>query len=571
MLALLTVLAVALLVRAHAVTQARNIARDGTVYLTMAHEMTLQSPGQLLPHFHYHPGYPAVVAMVASAVGAEWPLGWVAVGQWVSVAMSLLALAMLYVFACFCFDRKIAMVTTLLVAISGPITEVSSDCLSDASAAAMAMTAIVLALVAGRRITGGSAASACDLAASAGAEAGAHSGSGTAASIALSACAGLAGGVAYLFRPEALLAVAAAAVVLLVMKVSSRRQRLIRAACLMIIPLAAAACVLPYATAVGELTPKKNVDDFALAAPVAGPALASVGVAQATPSARLLKAMRRTLDRARAAMGTPLTVLVVTCWATWLGTHLLRLRFPPGVVFGLRAAPLAAMALVVGAIFALLTALEANHPRYISARHALLAVLLMSPCAGAGFMILVGWMQNLAGRLEPILTRAVFHGSGLRQKVSAAMLLTFRRRPGAATAILLVVVLASMAPVALPVPHHDKGCYRQAGLEIASQFGRGHNVLASDGWAPFYAGSPWRELSVSARRLTVEDLASVEKLLSVRTAAGESFDFLVIPERLLNDAPQPGIAGQIQSHPRLRRVGVWQSEDHRALAYQIVP
>ena len=75
------VLLAAMIVRANAGRVAPIIARDGTVYLEMARVLGQGDISTVCHKFKYPPGFPAMVAVGARAVGAQWPDGWIRVGR----------------------------------------------------------------------------------------------------------------------------------------------------------------------------------------------------------------------------------------------------------------------------------------------------------------------------------------------------------------------------------------------------------------------------------------------------------------------------------------------------------
>lgn len=512
--ALAMVLLLALAVRVHVARSADLIARDGTVYLHMARELCELPAGEVARRYHYHPGYPAAIAAAARLTGASWPDGWIAAAQAVSVFMGIVALASVYFIAAAVFDRRIALVTVLLLGLGGAFVEISSDVISDAQAVGLAMLSVALALGARRRLR-----------------------EGRRSAILLAGGAGLAAGAGYLTRPEELLAAGVAVVLLLAVGGLSRRGRKIQLAAIVLLAAVTFACVVPYAVAIGSLTQKKGVSDFVLAAQ-GGLPLAAV-----TIPIELLSALRKTLDRGREAMSTGVGALAAVCWATWVGRYVLRLRLPKSVL--VRPTRVGAFVMFAPAVVMvpLLTALEyrlaPGASSYISTRHALMLAMFLAPCGGAGLMILVAWTVRIGERLG------------------------IKPRPALAFGVWLAGFAAVMAVWAFPVLHEGKACHRVAGAEIRKQSGPGHFILASAGWAPFYAGAPSEQFTCRTKmsfQLTPRDTGSVGKLLARCAGDGQRrYSFLVLDSRLTAKADNPQLISQLRKHPRFRRIATFSS------------
>jgi len=469
-LALVVILALGFAVRVEVLRRAENIARDGTVYLTMARQLGRAPAGNVLRSYPYHPGYPAAVSFLAGAIDADWPFGWIAVGRGVSVAMGLVALLALYFIAKAAFNRTIALITVALFGVSEALVRVSCDVISDSMAVAMAMLAVALGLGAAAALR-----------------------RERFRAIPLAAAAGLAGGIGYLTRPEELLAAIIAAALLLVPLRMNRRARTIQLASLAALAAAVLICVVPYAMTIGCLTQKKTLSDFVLLGSQ-GPALATVSW-----SRQAVGAVRRTLDRGQAAVGIPITVLAIVAWTTWGGRYIFRVPLPrPVLITPTRRGAFAMFAASV-VMVPLLVGLELNRgPGYLSSRHALMPAMLLAPAAGAGVLILAQWSLLLAGRLK------------------------MRRLPNLAVGLWLLAAMTGSAVKATPTLHRDKGSYRRAGVELTRRFGRGNYVLSCDSRTAFFAGAPAEQFQNHAEmpyQLKAEDLASVDALLA-RARAG---------------------------------------------------
>ncbi|MCK4601067.1 MAG: glycosyltransferase family 39 protein [Phycisphaerae bacterium] len=499
-------LLVALLVRLYVVNHAENIARDGTVYLHMARQLAKESPREVVQQFDYHPGFPAAVAAVAGLSKADWPDGWIRSARAVSLATSLLALACLYFIAAAVFDRTIAFITVLLFGVSRAFTEFSCDVVSEPIAVAFVMLAVALGLWAGRKLKRESF-----------------------WAVALAASAGLAAGLGYLTRPEHLLAAVIAAALLLRRRLS-RRGRAIQLASISALIAATLLCVLPYAIAIDGLTNKKHLGDFVLSG------LGGWTLAAASWPIELLSALRVTLDRGRVAMGNVVGVLAVVCWATWIGRYVFRLRLPSKVVIKPAGDGLVAMFSATAVMILVLTALEFNRgPGYLSSRHALMPVMLLSPAAGAGLVILARWTLILADRLK------------------------LKRLPRLAVGGWLVAILAIAMIRALPTLHETKACYRQAGQALREKFGGGNYVLSDNNWVKFFADAPAGQFTrgtKSAYILKPQDLATPETLLArADTVSRAKPQFIAITTDIIARCPNEQIISQLFTDERFESIG----------------
>lgn len=526
----MVVLLAALMVRFHAATRAPNIARDGAIYLQIAHLLGQGDCRTAICSFHYHPGYPAMIAAVAKLTGASWPEGWIQVGRGVSTAMGLLALVMLYLFARRAFDPACALVAILFFGLAEPFTEVSSDVLSDAPAVALAMCAIVLGFRARETVV-----------------------RGRWTGVAWAAFAGLAAGLGYLCRPEALLSAGLVGLLLIVRGLPVRARGL-QIACLLALAACTLACVLPYAMSIGGLTQKKSFSDFTWAG--GGSAM----LAQASWAADLPRAFGRTLDRARSIMGTPMFVLAAVCWLTWTAQYLLRLPLPDRLRKTVPAPAGLVMAVGTGVIVVLLTAMEMKTPGYISSRHALLAVFLLAPCAGAGFFLLIEYtrmgLERLAAR-NAVPFKAWFDTRSLARRLAG--------HPEFALWFWLAVFLVAVGVNALDIPHKDKGCYRRIGQEVRRLFGPGQRVLAPDSWPLLFADAPVEQFTITAARMEGRDMASPDALY--RRATDGGFRLVVLSSRMMDFIHNHAIADQVLRDKRFCLLATRESLDQAWLFY----
>ncbi|HHH76679.1 MAG TPA: hypothetical protein ENL03_06615, partial [Phycisphaerae bacterium] len=132
------VLAVVAATRITGIARADNIARDGTIYLTMAQEMFVAKPVETFNSYDYHPGYSIVIAGLARITGASWPDGWILVAQCISASMSILTLLGVYYITKTLFSQKTALLSVMVFGLSMEFTKISCDVLSDSMSVAMA-------------------------------------------------------------------------------------------------------------------------------------------------------------------------------------------------------------------------------------------------------------------------------------------------------------------------------------------------------------------------------------------------------------------------------------------------
>ncbi len=527
-LAVLATLIIALGVRIYTIQHTDNIARDGTVYLHMARQLAHQPLVKVLRSYHYHPGYPGVVAGVATILKASWPDGWVAVGQWVSLISGMVALTCLYLISRAAMGHRCALITILLFALGGSFVRISSDVISDTQAVAFALLAVTAGLGARKLLSAESA-----------------------WAIPAAGAAGLCAALGYLTRPEHLLGAAIAAALLMRVGALTRRGRIIQLSAAGALAVWALAIVLPYAIAIGDLTQKKSLSDFVTAgggswflATLCGP----VGLAEA---------IRRVLDRTREAMGTVVFVMGAVCWITWLGKYVLRLRLPPAIIIKPTRGGAVAMFAATVVMFPLLVALEFNRgddaSRYISTRHALMHAMLLVPAAGAGVMILAEWTVIIGRRLK------------------------LKARPQLSLAVWVLIAAGAVRGMSRCVLHKGKEPYRQAGKELRERFGPGHYILGPDIRFAFFAGAPEEQFAsavVMPPSLRAQDTASAENLLSKAFTEidGRRYSFLGVTSRPPDQGANVELIGQLLANKRLEEIGQYPIGRAKKLwVFRIIP
>lgn len=504
------VLVLALLVRVEMISRAEAVASDSGTYIAMARELHLAPTGEVLRAYDYHPGYAAMTAALGRLSAAETPEQWIRAGRAVSLTMGMVALVCFYAVARAAFNHAVALLALLTVCLSPRLSELSCDPLSDTPALAFALAAVAVGIYAGRRGR-----------------------DGFWRAIPAAGAAGVAAGVGYLFRPEALLSGGIAAVLLIPAVRLKRRPRKVSLLSLAALVLAVVACAAPYAATIGGFTQKKTLEDFVGLVPAAGPVLASVTAGTGIPVA-----LWQVLDRGRAAMGNTVFALSLVCWVTWLVRYGFRVRLPEGIVYRPKRDVAMVMVVAVGVMIPLLTALEvqrADGGRYVSSRHMLLSATLLAPAAGAGLLTLAGWAMVLTRRL------------GAKARPQLTLLLCI----GAA-------VVASAAETNF-IPHAGKAPLRVAGGAVRFTLGDGTRGLVTQGRAAMYAGSPpvqFRPETAGRFRIRTQDLASPQALLKRAEHAGD-ISYVVIDTRFLDTSGRGEIIAELREHDRFHQLGVF--------------
>ena len=474
------------------------IARDGITYVKMASELSAESFSA--GEYDYHPGYPAAM------VGVHWLLRsaglagdnemWELSGQYVSLAASLMTLVGVWAFAGMTFNWRIAWVSALLFGVGRKFAALGADVLSDSLAVCLQMWVVVIALVSLKLLERKSY---WVLAAAAGV--------------------GLCGGLGYLVRPEALLAVGLACI--LWGWTGFRRQVSWRLA-LASVAIAVAvtlACSLPYMIAIGGLTGKKSLSDF-----VAAPLVKEFAVATASMiSAAEFIAPRQLINQLFEAMH-PATATLACVWLCAWGFRRTRLikwaQLSPLAPHRAGAFMMLAVPAVMGG---LLMAMYVN-VRYLDFRHVLFSAALLSALAGPGALVLVGLGKNLFDRI----------GLRLPQNI---ILVAF-----------VSVVAVAMAVHSLEPLHAGKAYFREAGEFVAASMDDGAEdfLLTDSSWVLYYSRA--RGEVISASDLAADALIDIiRKSPATHLALGDRNIRKAMGEAPLNlDAREFAAIGKIQ-------------------------
>lgn len=222
-------------IRAWQITHTEVASRDSISYIRIAWQLEHGPWLQVLPSSPQHPGYPLAVFAMSLPLRRffpdDLPYAWQISAQLVSALASVLLLIPMYYFGREVFDRRITFWSCLLFQCLPASGKIMSDGLSDPLFLLFACSALWLASVALRRHAWW-----------------------------LFALTGLAGGLAYLTRPEGALIIAAAGLVLLGMQFTQRWRQPWRKVLLQgsTLSLATLAVTLPYMFVIGGLTVKNT-------------------------------------------------------------------------------------------------------------------------------------------------------------------------------------------------------------------------------------------------------------------------------------------------------------------------
>lgn len=440
---LLGILVLCLGVRVWICARSEIITTDGVHFIKLARAFQSQPSELAWPH-REHPGYPVAIAalhrvLVALGIG-QGVEGWELAGRAVSLLAALAATVALWRFAWLALGPAVAACTVLLTSVSRKWAILGSDVVSDAPAVCLELWTVVLALETLRRLGGRNR---------------------WAPAIALAT--GLCGALAYLFRPEGLVAPLVAACTWVVFAVRWRPIRLRTAGCVAAM-LAGLACgVVPYTLITGRITTAIKVQDYVargLGESAQGPMTACL--AAATPGQ--LGTFRTLVNAFFEAQQPALATLTCLCALVWLAQTL---RGPKARQFiPLPQAGGGMMMAGVLVAFLLMLTVYYRATGLLSYRYLIFPALLLSPMAGS-LVVQLGRLA-LAPRLSipPFLRRA------------SVWILA-----GAMTAAIGAHALGNL-------PHKGKYCYRDAGRFLAADW-RGDDVLLADkSWVPHYAQAP---------------------------------------------------------------------------------
>jgi len=428
------------------------IARDGMVYTAMAQQWT-SHPMQVIRQYDHHAGYPvAIVGMhrlLAVAGLADRPDAWDLAGGLVSLAASAAALVGLWWWAVKAYDRRVAIAAVLLAGVGRKWAALGAEVLSDALAIAFQVWSLVLVHSMLQRLS-----------------------SRRRSAVLLAAGAGLCGGLGYLVRPESLLIPAVGVVAAAGFQIRRRLRWRLSLASIAALAGAAAIVALPYMIAIGGLSKKKDllelIEDVVFSCTQAMP-MASVAAASLSDWFA-----QKYINQIFEAMH-PAVAFVVVAWA--VAAVWQRIRPTPALEQAKLPSSTAGWLMVLYAVpmMFILLGLRRAHS-YLSHRHVMMTALLLTPLGGQGLFVLAGLVRWLAWRG--------------RQRVPSL---------SAVAAVLTAVFAAGILAhnLAYP-PHHGKGVYRRAALDLARQTPADAVVMADSKWVPYYVAQvdPQRQVVV---------------------------------------------------------------------------
>lgn len=387
---LAVVLVLAVLPRAWAVWHTEVIQRDGVTFIRYARLLTTD-PSAAVAQFDQHVGYPWLLKTVHAAVAVrlaepDGVEGWELSGQLVSLVAGVLATLGVWAWAGLAIDWRVAWVGAGMFAVGRKWAMLGADVMSDATALALWVWAVVGAVWLAKRQ------SACG---------------GTGARLAMWRAGLLAGGVgalagaAYLVRPEGLGALVVAWVVWTWGWMRGGAGLGVGGlgrwgGMLVVSGVAAAAVAGPYMAAIGGLTKKKAVGELipvSLSVP-AEPALLAMG-GPARDFATPLAVVAQTVEAIH-----PVVFGWVGVWAVLLAVHvsiprswrLAFLRWPRG--------PGAVAVWTTVVLYAVVAARLHLTAGYLDWRHCMALAFALVPLAGAGLLAVVDFFAVLASPLR---------------------------------------------------------------------------------------------------------------------------------------------------------------------------
>lgn len=464
---------VALTATLHAVSIARSLlpAQDGLKFIRIAHQFQIDPWPDVVRGTDQHPLYPALIAavepIVAGFVG-HGPDSWRIAAQLVAAIASVAILFPLFGLTRQLFDERIARIAVVIYALLPIPAEVGHDTLSDS----LGLLAIVLSLRLGAMaIASGNWRHAL--------------------------AAGLAGGIGYLARPEAILAPLAVCLAWAVMHARGLRLRpLLTSPVAPTLGLSALVLVGGYALVKGQVSEKLALRHGAALGPQA---------IMARPVPQLLP---RGLDDRRwdftakeegdrTPVRSPMKALRLVavewwdelCWgfAIMVFWGLVRGRFILGLCRDREAATAGrAERLVLGVFAAIfLTALVRHSSTlgYVSGRHTLPLVAIAVPWAAAGTFVC---LRGLALKLPWSLHTARAVGI-LATALVVTTLVAYQLRPS----------------------HPTRRGHWAAGQWLAKHLNSDEAVLDTRGWARFLSQSPGYDYWHVRQALTDSHLAYV--------------------------------------------------------------
>ncbi len=466
---LLVVLVVCLGIRVWLIGHSDVIARDGTVYVHMAREISEaldsgQPISEVLTGYDYHPGYPALMVTVHRLwpnMGDSDRASWERAGQAISFVAALGAMVAIWALGGLIFNWRVAWIGALLFGVGRNWAELGADVLSDTLAICLGTWAFVCVIRAGAQL---------------------HRRSNRAIWPAIGV--GLLGGIGYLVRPEtALVAIVAVAfyVFLVCRKAAPWRLALW---CVLAVVTSALCVGVPYAMTIGSLTLKKPWVVLLLAGALIVGAIALFGLGRlllrrlsvrvlavggacaavvALVATRLLAGSARwgqllagpdeLIDESFEALHPAVAAMACVWFGVYLTQNVGRVALPSSLLLPVRRrAAFPIWAMQIGFV-GLLLSLYYSYG-YISQRHLMLCAAILAPFAGAGVAALAEAIRLVGDR----------HGRKIPVIVPTG---------GIILAVVIPVTIHSLQPL-----HEGWGPYRQAGEYVGRHAGPDSIALA---------------------------------------------------------------------------------------------
>ncbi|HEY7157304.1 MAG TPA: glycosyltransferase family 39 protein [Gemmataceae bacterium] len=470
-LALLFLLAAGL--RAWQIAHTEVASRDSISYIRIAWQLEHGSWREVLPHSPQHPGYPLTVLgmslPVRHFIPDDLPRAWQFSAQLASALASVLLVVPMFYLGRELFDRRAAFWACVLFQCLPSSGKVMSDGLSDTLFLLFACAGLWLACIALRRGSWG-----------------------------CFALTGLAGGLAYLTRPEGTLIVGITGLVLLAMQFSRRWRRSWRSVLANGVALSAAALAVmtPYMVLIGGLTVKNTPNllleqqrpdadwEGRLRPQARGRADSSTLLAiWWHPNKAQLKMIQNIKDPAELAKFKPPRRYLWALYALYVELskgffYLLWLPALLGLWWSRHRFPRTPGAWVMALVCVLLCALlyrMAEKMGYLSDRHLLLVVLCGVYPAAVGAIRLGEKLALGAARLRPAL-------AGSRWTDGRSWSLS----------LLLLLTLVPL-PRTLDRLHGERAGFRSVGRWMAENTCAGNFIEDPYCWTSYYAGRVFLE------------------------------------------------------------------------------
>jgi hypothetical protein len=510
--ALLGILILCVTVRIWLITHTEVIARDGTRYISMARDFPADPKGVIRGE-DYHIGYPLAALGIQRCLRfAKYPDSidtWDMAGQVTSLLASLAALCAIWLFAGLTFNWTIAGITSLLFGLTRKWSALGSDVISDALSVCLQMWGVVLAILVLRYIQRKSR-----------------------WALVLAVGVGLCGGLGYLVRPEALLVPGLAGFLWLVCQIRKNTSWKLTLGSMALAGAFTLLCALPYMLAIDGVSKKKSLGDM-----VSNHSQASDSIAKAAMvSSEHVAAGSKLLGQLFEAIHPLLAGLA----CIWIGAQIFLRKsnaLPPSSLHR-PAFPGTFMALGSLAIMSIVLMNLHMTAGYLSHRHTMFLAALFSPLAGAGLLVLTGWLTKI-NRIPHVTSKTIL-------------------------IILIVAISTGLALHTLRPLHPGKEYLRDAGYTIGARLSQTDYLLSQDSRVLHYAAVPGKH--IGQNRL---DSSALEKLVRHPKAT-----HLVLTKRGLAETCLKQ-ASNLEKHPSFQKITQMDFPDRKRpdtiYLYRILP